>query len=287
MNSKLAIVSALTAASIAPASADAITGNVFNNAVYTQTDNNAPTGAPQYFFSIAADPANGYTSATATYPGLVGPPLNLPQNGTNPVSFNYSSGFFSNLSAVNAAFPTGNYNITATGTGGSTTAVVPYTTSTGPGNLFTSAVPYLTNYTSLNGSDPTKPIALSYEPFTPAPGSTEGITFLTVTNAATGAEVFGDEFQSPLQSSSVIPANSLKGSTLYDIELDFSDRVDGQNQNGNFTELGYDVRTEGSFTTGVGAVPEPSTWAMMLLGFAGVGFMAYRKKQNGSALRIA
>jgi hypothetical protein len=28
----------------------------------------------------------------------------------------------------------------------------------------------------------------------------------------------------------------------------------------------------------VGAVPEPSTWAMMLLGFAGVGFMAYRRK---------
>jgi hypothetical protein len=26
------------------------------------------------------------------------------------------------------------------------------------------------------------------------------------------------------------------------------------------------------------AVPEPSTWAMMLLGFAGVGFMAYRRK---------
>jgi hypothetical protein len=36
-----------------------------------------------------------------------------------------------------------------------------------------------------------------------------------------------------------------------------------------------------------GAVPEPSTWAMMILGFAGVGFMAYRRKQYGSAFRIA
>jgi hypothetical protein len=35
------------------------------------------------------------------------------------------------------------------------------------------------------------------------------------------------------------------------------------------------------------AVPEPSTWAMMILGFFGVGFMAYRKKQNGSAFRSA
>jgi PEP-CTERM motif len=30
----------------------------------------------------------------------------------------------------------------------------------------------------------------------------------------------------------------------------------------------------------VAAVPEPSTWAMMLLGFAGIGFMAYRRKSK-------
>ena len=34
------------------------------------------------------------------------------------------------------------------------------------------------------------------------------------------------------------------------------------------------------------AVPEPSTWAMMILGFVGVGFMAYRRK-NTSAFRLA
>jgi hypothetical protein len=35
------------------------------------------------------------------------------------------------------------------------------------------------------------------------------------------------------------------------------------------------------------AVPEPSTWAMMILGFCGVGFMAYRRKPSGPALRLA
>jgi hypothetical protein len=34
------------------------------------------------------------------------------------------------------------------------------------------------------------------------------------------------------------------------------------------------------------AVPEPSTWAMMLLGFAGIGFMAYRRK-NKAEFRFA
>jgi len=30
----------------------------------------------------------------------------------------------------------------------------------------------------------------------------------------------------------------------------------------------------------IAAVPEPSTWAMMILGFAGVGFVAYRRKST-------
>jgi hypothetical protein len=37
----------------------------------------------------------------------------------------------------------------------------------------------------------------------------------------------------------------------------------------------------------VAPVPEPSTWAMMILGFAGVGFMAYRRKQSGVVLGVA
>jgi hypothetical protein len=32
--------------------------------------------------------------------------------------------------------------------------------------------------------------------------------------------------------------------------------------------------------TPVSPVPEPATWAMMLLGFAGIGFMAYRRKSK-------
>jgi hypothetical protein len=36
--------------------------------------------------------------------------------------------------------------------------------------------------------------------------------------------------------------------------------------------------------TAVTSVPEPSTWAMMLLGFCGLGFMAHRRR---NALRLA
>ena len=40
-------------------------------------------------------------------------------------------------------------------------------------------------------------------------------------------------------------------------------------------------------TATIAAVPEPSTWAMMILGFAGVGFMAYRRRNQGAALNAA
>jgi CHRD domain/PEP-CTERM motif len=34
------------------------------------------------------------------------------------------------------------------------------------------------------------------------------------------------------------------------------------------------------------AVPEPSTWAMMLLGFAGLGFMTYRRKSKPALMPV-
>jgi hypothetical protein len=43
------------------------------------------------------------------------------------------------------------------------------------------------------------------------------------------------------------------------------------------------------FSPGVGnvsAVPEPSTWAMLLLGFGGVGFMAYRRKSKPALMAV-
>jgi hypothetical protein len=37
----------------------------------------------------------------------------------------------------------------------------------------------------------------------------------------------------------------------------------------------------------VGGVPEPSSWAMLILGFCGVGFLAYRRKPSGQQFRVA
>ena len=50
----------------------------------------------------------------------------------------------------------------------------------------------------------------------------------------------------------------------------------------------FSVNPQGGITnlTFNSAVPEPSTWAMVLLGFAGLGFAGYRRSRKGWALSI-
>lgn len=66
--------------------------------------------------------------------------------------------------------------------------------------------------------------------------------------------------------------------------------------NSDLTQLTF-INTRGGFNAGiyldevsveaVAAVPEPSTWAMMILGFAGVGLMAYRRRNQNAATSAA
>jgi PEP-CTERM motif len=52
----------------------------------------------------------------------------------------------------------------------------------------------------------------------------------------------------------------------------------------NLSFLDYSEPMLSTLVVSVGGVPEPSTWAMMLLGFAGIGFMAYRRKSKPALL---
>ena len=40
-------------------------------------------------------------------------------------------------------------------------------------------------------------------------------------------------------------------------------------------------------TVSTDAIPEPSTWAMMLLGFAGLGYAAFRRSAKGQRSAVA
>lgn len=257
------------------AQADTITGFIFDNTSFSQTSNSAPAAPFGYFFSIGSffSTAGDFTSASAAYPGP-GSPQSLPPSGAT--EFNFNSGFYPSLSALHADYPFGNYTIAASGPAGAQTSVIPYSADD-----FASDVPYLTNYSSLNGLDPAANFTAAYPSFAPNPSVSESFTFFTVSDAATGAVVFSDGFQSPSSTSALIPAGTLLANTAYDFELDYSGRLNGSDSaNGTFTEQGFDMRTDGSFTTGPAPVPEPDPLPMIaggLLGLLGLGWLRRRR----------
>ena len=97
-----------------------------------------------------------------------------------------------------------------------------------------------------------------------------------------------------------IALNDLIGSYNSALAIFIPDTVSGgrssgaavQQYNGGFITGGYGGMDTNLFVTGpvefgvLTAVPEPATWALLLLGFAGIGFMGYRRKSK-SALMAA
>jgi PEP-CTERM motif len=99
--------------------------------------------------------------------------------------------------------------------------------------------------------------------------------------------------------STYVHAADLLANTLFDfgpggvskfkvLGIDESLGLDPNNSTAFVTKVTF--TGDGVFTgtmTAITAVPEPSTWAMMILGFAGVGFLAYRRRNRAAALTTA
>jgi hypothetical protein len=106
--------------------------------------------------------------------------------------------------------------------------------------------------------------------------------------SGTGNEVGFVNYPQGGESYFIVPADYHSGDPLSD-SLTFANTTLGGLglAPGSYT---YTFGTNDSFVIDipgqVAAVPEPATWAMMILGFFGVGFMAYRRKQAEPALRL-
>jgi PEP-CTERM motif len=180
-----------------------------------------------------------------------------------------STGARANL-LLNGGFETGSFSgwtesgntgftcVTASSCGGFTSGLSPHS-----GSFFAALGPIGSN-------------GFLAQTFNDTVGQALNISFYLANSFAAGANL-GDNFAVSFDSSSLsslinLPAQSY---TLY-----------------SFTVIGtgHDTLTFGGFRNdggffglddvNVAAVPEPSTWAMMILGFAGIGFMAYRKKSK-------
>jgi PEP-CTERM motif len=139
-----------------------------------------------------------------------------------------------------------------------------------------------------------------------APGGTLDLTAINLVQTGSGGINSFNFTDTGVGEQGVVVSDTLdQPPSFYDLNI---------NDGGNDLTLGFDIDGGALATTGFGnstvetefsgapifvvsgtitegpgmtaAVPEPSTWAMMILGFLGLGFMAYRRKSEGS-LRLA
>ena len=260
----------VTAAAI-PARADISFGNMFRNNDYVQTGNGAAAYDSSFLtLNLFSTGANEFTSVQATYPGP-GSPVALTQS--DPTTYGYSTSFLPSQAAMDAAFPTGSYQFNTTGSDGPLSTAFNFT-----GDTFAQTVPYLTgnNYSALQGMDPAESFTFQFDTFTPAPATTEADLFLTIFDTLSGAVVYDFGFQPSSTTSLTLPANTLSAGQDYTYQLIYSDRVTTDSPGADFpAQIGSDERTVGSFTT---SVPEPSTWALLLLGAMGLLGLSLRRR---------
>jgi hypothetical protein len=237
--------------------------DLFKNVEYTQTSGAAPTTPVGYFAALREFMANpgDFNQANVAYPGPASP-----QNLTlsNPTVFLFQTPFLPSQSAIDAAYPFGTYTYTAINTGTSNTQSTSITYTT---DAYTANIPALTagTFNALQGMNAGSSFTLNFNSFTPNPSASVGETFLTIFGSS-----FGTTGLPNTATSLVLPANTLAPGTTYTYEVDFSDRISGNN-NGVPTTIGFDVRTDGTFTT-ASASPEPGSLVLAALGVAALAF---------------
>ena len=208
----------------------------------------------------------GPGSPAALTPGS--PPPSLTLGGSNP-----------SFVGLQSDFPAGDYTFDLTGgTMGPTEFVINYA-----GDAYSNA-PELTaaSFSALQGLKAAAPITLDFNPMDVSPNATPGANniFFSIVNSS-NSTVF-NEALSTTDTSVTIPGGVLSAGQSYSFDLLFDDRI--VDSSGEFLKTQfYDTHTDGSFST-AGAVPEPSTWAMLLMGFVGLGFAAsLRGRKQGAA----
>ena len=231
------------------------------------------------FFSARAflDSASDFNGGTLTFPGAGSPVALTPGADPTDPSLEFSDSA-ATMAALNAAYPFGTYafHLTNSVTSASQDASLDY-------SIIADAlsVPTLTaaSFNQLQGLNAASGFTFDFNAFEQNPDADEAFLFLSVFDAD-GNSVFS---ANPDVSATGIfmSGGTLAAGKTYTFDLLFDSRIVGSDGDVG-TEIFFDSHTGGTFSTAA-AVPEPSTWAMMIIGLAGVGAALRRRSAQGLA----
>lgn len=225
------------------------------------------------FFSARAflDSASDFDGGTLAYPGAGSPVALTPGDGAT-LAFGDSA---ATMAALNAAYPFGTYSFHLTNSATSATqdASLDY-------NAIADAlsVPALTAaaFNQLQGLNAGSGFTFDFNAFAQNPGASEGFLFLNVFDSG-GNSVFSAN-PDVSATSIFMSGGTLAAGQAYTYDLIFDSRI--VNNSGDVpTEIFFDSHTSGAFSTAA-AIPEPSAWAMMLVGLAGLGAALRNSKRK-------
>lgn len=256
------------------ASAQVINTDVGLNRSFSQTDNTTVNETNAFFSArVFFTAAGDYTTGTLTLPSLDTRPL--ADQGYSPPFYEIGYEDVGTFTDLQAAYQPGTYMFDVSGGTQPATSV-----SQGYAGDAYPNTPLVTNFSSLQGLDVTLPFEVDFNGMIVSPNATPGENnlYFYVYNATTNSLVYGSGALDPSTLDVIIGANTLVAGTGYYFNLVYDDRiVDTSDPNITKTQF-YDIGTAGDFTTGgVAPVPEPGTWAMLIVGFAGIGFMVRRR----------
>jgi hypothetical protein len=135
------------------------------------------------------------------------------------------------------------------------------------------------SFNQLQGLNVNSGFTFDFNAFAQNPDATDSFLFLNVTDA--GGNILFSANPDVSATSIFMPGGVLAAGQSYNFDLIFDSRI-VDNGGDVPTEIFFDSHTLGTFSTAA-AVPEPSTWAMMLVGFGGLGGVVRRSRRRAIA----